>query len=141
MGPVLFADTYFFIARLWHRDPFHHKAIAWERHLLAHQLKVVTIEAVLWEFLNAFSPRATRAQAIRAYRAVYSEPSIAVIGFEAALTRAAVLLYENRGDKDWSVTDCLSFVVMNDHGLGEALTTDHHFLQAGFDALLLVDPP
>jgi len=42
----------------------------------------------------------------------------------------------HRADKDWSVTDCVSFVVMEQHGMKEALTADHHFAQAGFHALL-----
>jgi len=45
-------------------------------------------------------------------------------------------LYARRPDKSWSLTDCISFVVMTDRGLTEALTGDHHFEQAGFRALL-----
>jgi uncharacterized protein len=45
-------------------------------------------------------------------------------------------LYGTRRDKDWSLTDCISFVVMQRHGITEALTGDHHFEQAGFRALL-----
>lgn len=45
-------------------------------------------------------------------------------------------LYTQRPDKDWSLTDCISFVVMKQHGLTEALTADRHFEQAGFKALL-----
>jgi predicted nucleic acid-binding protein len=45
-------------------------------------------------------------------------------------------LYEQRPDKKWSLTDCISFVVMKDEGLQEALTGDEHFQQAGFAASL-----
>jgi hypothetical protein len=45
-------------------------------------------------------------------------------------------LYAARPDKEWSLTDCVSFLVMQDHGVTEALTADHHFEQAGFVALL-----
>ena len=45
-------------------------------------------------------------------------------------------LYRERADKEWPLTDCISFVVMQEHGLAEALTADHHFEQAGFKALL-----
>ncbi len=41
-----------------------------------------------------------------------------------------------RLDKDWSLTDCISFAVMQERSLTEALTSDHHFEQAGFTALL-----
>ena len=45
-------------------------------------------------------------------------------------------LYRRRTDKEWSLTDCISFLVMQEHGVSEALTADHHFTQAGFQALL-----
>lgn len=48
----------------------------------------------------------------------------------------AVRLYRDRADKTAGVVDCLSFVVMRRHGAGGALMTDHHFEQAGFEALL-----
>jgi len=47
-----------------------------------------------------------------------------------------LFLYSSRKDKEWTLTDCISFVVMKREGLGEALTGDHHFKQAGFTALL-----
>ena len=50
---------------------------------------------------------------------------------------AGVALYHSRTDKDWSLTDCISFVVMSQHGITGALTGDHHFEQAGFKVLLL----
>ena len=46
-------------------------------------------------------------------------------------------LFEARADKEWSLTDCISFVVMTEQRIADALTTDHHFIQAGFNALLL----
>jgi len=47
-------------------------------------------------------------------------------------------LFDSRRDKAWSLTDCISFVIMWRDGLDEALTSDHHFEQAGFRALLRV---
>jgi predicted nucleic acid-binding protein len=45
-------------------------------------------------------------------------------------------LYEGRPDKEWSLTDCISFAVMTERGVSDALTNDHHFEQAGFRILL-----
>jgi predicted nucleic acid-binding protein len=53
-----------------------------------------------------------------------------------ALHLKAIELYSQRPDKEWSLTDCVSFITMQEHGLAEALTGDHHFEQAGFVALL-----
>jgi len=44
--------------------------------------------------------------------------------------------FRQRRDKGWSLTDCISFLAMQRHGLAEALTADHHFEQAGFNILL-----
>ena len=55
---------------------------------------------------------------------------------DPALWRRGLALYRTRPDKAWSLTDCISFIVMTDHGLTDALTGDHHFEQAGFRALL-----
>jgi type I restriction enzyme R subunit len=63
-------------------------------------------------------------------------PNITVVPQTRDLFRRAVDRYENRGDKEWSLTDCASFLVMEELGIKEALAHDHHFEQAGFTALL-----
>jgi uncharacterized protein len=63
------------------------------------------------------------------------------VPFDVDMIAAATRFYEARSDKDWSLTDCLSFLVMEQRGVPRALTTDRHFRQAGFDAVLLRDPP
>ena len=56
--------------------------------------------------------------------------------FLDTVTRA-LALYRDRADKTWGMTDCISFVVMRDHNLSDALTADRHFAQAGFAPLML----
>ena len=102
--------------------------------------RIVTTEAVLWEWLNALSDTTTRAIAAEGYRRTHADSRVEVVLFEPTLNGAAVELYQSRGDKDWSLTDCLSLVVMERRDLGEALTTDHHFEQAGMKALMLSTP-
>ena len=63
-------------------------------------------------------------------------PDVQVVPANDALFDEGVQLFANRLDKEWSLTDCISFVVMEQNGLTEALTGDHHFEQAGFVALL-----
>jgi hypothetical protein len=55
---------------------------------------------------------------------------------DSQLLERAMQLMNERQDKDWSLTDCTSFIVMKDRGIHEALTADRHFEQAGFAALL-----
>ena len=61
---------------------------------------------------------------------------VSIIEPDDLLNRRGLALYDERPDQEWSLTDCISFVVMADEGIAEALTGDHHFEQAGFVALL-----
>jgi predicted nucleic acid-binding protein len=69
-------------------------------------------------------------------RGWYVAPRARVLTVDTTLLLRALSLYEQRHDKQWGLTDCISFVVMQDHHLTDALTADHHFEQAGFLALL-----
>jgi uncharacterized protein len=65
-----------------------------------------------------------------------TDPKTQVVAADAAWYERGLALYAARPDKSWSLTDCISFEVMTELGLTEALTADHHFEQAGFRALL-----
>lgn len=65
-----------------------------------------------------------------------THPTIAVVWVDEALTREAISLLQARPDKSYSLCDAVSFVLMRQHGMNEALTTDHHFEQEGFRRLL-----
>ncbi len=132
-----FADTAFWIAISSRRDQYHSQAVAWHQPVVRTANRIVTTEAVLWEWLNALSDAGTRTIAAEGYTRVHADRRIVVVPFEAELSDAAIWLYRNRADKNWSLTDCLSFVVMERHALTEALMTDRHFEQAGFKANML----
>ena len=137
---VYFADTSFWIALSSKRDQYHSQAIAWHTAVMRSGSRIVTTEAVLWEWLNALADTTTRAIAVEGYRRTHADSRVEVVPFDPELIDAATDLYRSRGDKDWSLTDCLSFVVMDRRRLAEALTTDHHFQQAGLKALVLSLP-
>lgn len=101
-------------------------------YLDAYSGSIVTTEWVLLEFADAFSSSSTKPIAIEAIKRVHRLPMFLVVGFEPAVYQAGFVLFEGRPDKDWSLTDCISFAVMSERGLSEALTADHHFEQAGF---------
>ncbi|HEY3822934.1 MAG TPA: hypothetical protein VGL82_00160 [Bryobacteraceae bacterium] len=86
---------------------------------------------------NSMARRATA----EGYRRCHQDTQIEVVPFAVDVIAAASRLYEARSDKDWSLTDCLSFLVMEQRRVSRALTTDHHFRQAGFEPVLLGDPP
>jgi predicted nucleic acid-binding protein len=135
-----FADTSFWIALSSKRDQYRSHAIAWHAIILRSGIRIVTTEAVLWEWLNALAASPTRATAAEGYRRIHADKLVEVVPFDPELNAAAIDLYRSRGDKNWSLTDCLSIVVMERLGLTEALTTDHHFAQAGMKVLMLSLP-
>jgi uncharacterized protein len=114
--------------------------MAWHATVMRSRRTIVTTEAVLWEWLNALADTTTRATAAEGYRRVHADKRVEVVPFDPELNIAAVDLYRRRVDKDWSLTDRQSVVVMKQHRLAEALTTDHHFEQAGMKALMLSAP-
>jgi hypothetical protein len=70
-----------------------------------------------------------------------TDPKVDIVPVSEPLYARALQLYCERPDKEWGLTDCVSFLVMRDRSLSEALTTDEHFQQAGFRALLREDVP
>jgi predicted nucleic acid-binding protein len=102
---------------------------------------LVTTEYVLWELLNSLSDPIDRPKVHAAVAEIQSSASWDVLPATPALFIAGIKLHHGRPDKHWSLTDCVSFVAMQQRGLSRALAFDHHFEQAGFDALLRLDPP
>ena len=93
-------------------------------------------EAVLIEVGNALAAR-DRDAAGQFIRNCYRTPNMQVVSIDTVLLARALQLYQERADKEWGLTDCISFVVMQEEGLTEAVTADQHFVQAGYRALLL----
>lgn len=88
------------------------------------------------EIGNALAKQRYRRAAIRLLQALEDDPNVEIVPVSEHLYTRAFDLYRQRLDKEWGLTDCISFVVMADQQITEALTTDGHFLQAGFRALL-----
>jgi predicted nucleic acid-binding protein len=130
----LFADAFFFVALLNPKDRAHEPARSYVEPDLDRPL--VTTTWVLVEVADAMATTARNRDAfLRLYRALRSNPAVEVVPGDDRL-ESGLDLFARRPDKAWSLTDCISFVVMADRGLAEALTGGHHFEQAGFRALL-----
>jgi len=130
---ALFADTFYFLALLNPRDQHHLHACQIPAQRTLH---IVTTRAVLLEVADAFRAQGSRALAVELLEALEADPTVTIVPLEDALFARGVALYRDRTDKAWSLTDCISFLVMQDHRLSEALTGDRHFEQAGFTRLL-----
>ena len=129
-----FADTFFYLATLNAADAGHLRAVEWSR---TYRGRTVTTAWILTEVADAICRPPERAQFHRLLELLRSDPGTESVPAHQNLFDRGAKLYASRTDKAWSLTDCISFVVMSDRGLSEALTADHHFEQAGFRALLL----
>ncbi len=132
----IFADTGYWIAVLFPGDQMHDRALAVA---VAHdEARVVTTQMVLTEVLNHFSRMGPvlRLDAAQLLEDLESNPNVEIIPQTDAQFRAAVERYASRSDQRWSLTDCASFLAMEERGITEALAYDRDFEQAGFAALL-----
>jgi uncharacterized protein len=126
---TVFADTFALIAWLNPHDEAHALVTAY---LDDFSGRLVTTEWVLMELADALSTPTARSTVVEFLQAVRADPLFDVIGYEARFYQAGFNLFAARPDKAWSLTDCISFAVMTERGLSDALTQDHHFEQAGF---------
>ena len=132
MPDRIFLDTSFVIALINERDQYHTAAEA-----LSHTFgnsELLTTGAVLLEIGNALS-KEFRVEAVSVINVLSRSARVEVIEIDSKLIEKGLAVYEKYTDKTWGLVDCISFVVMRQSGLTEALTFDRDFEQAGFTIL------
>ena len=139
MGNEVFLDTAYAIALSSSNDQYHKRALRLAKQLETANTRLVTTRAVELEIGNALSKHRYRSAAIQLLDALEADPAVGVVPLSEALYTQALSLYRERPDKEWGLIDCVSFVVMRERSITEALTADEHFQQAGFRALLKED--
>lgn len=130
---TIFADSFYYLAILSRRDARHQAAIEFSESFHG---QIVTTEWVLTEIADGLAAHDKRHGFVTLREQLAADRKITIVPATTALFERGCTLYVERPDKDWSLTDCISFVVMREHGLTDALTEDHHFEQASFVALL-----
>jgi predicted nucleic acid-binding protein len=128
-----FGDTHYFLALLNPRDQDHARAVEFGSHW---EGIIVTTRWVLAELADGLAEPPLRAVAVAFFLRLEENSFLRVLPASEDQFARGFDLYRRRADKEWSLTDCISFVAMTDEGLTEALTGDRHFEQAGFTALL-----
>ena len=129
-----FVDASYYIALVSESDQWHESA----KHLSTTFVRaMLTTDYVLVEVGNYLSAPRERQSFLQIARLIREDIVTSVIPASPQLLNAGIELFASRLDKSWSLTDCISFVVMEEQGLTEALTFDRHFLQAGFRVPLL----
>ncbi|MFO0840024.1 MAG: PIN domain-containing protein [Phycisphaerae bacterium] len=130
---MTFLDTSYLAALFMRNDQWHQAARRWTARATP---PLITTDYVILELADGLARPEWRAVFLRIRSALQSNPHVQIVAQSRALLDRGVVLYAARMDKSWSLTDCLSFVVMQDEGCTEALTADLHFAQAGFRVLL-----
>jgi len=130
---TVFADAFFFFALVNPRDAAHSAAVALAR---ARPGRLLTTAFVLIEVADGLVTTPDRSLFQEILADLEQKPGATIVPPTQDLFERGIGLYISRPDKQWSLTDCISFVVMKEHDITEALTADHHFEQAGFVALL-----
>ena len=133
---AVFADAGYWIALLNPRDQLHTKALTISNTLQGRT--ILTSQMVLTDFLNHYAAlgQPFRQRAVQVVRSLQDDPDVEIVPQTEARFTAALTLYAQRPDKEWGLTDCATFLIMQERGITEALAHDDHFYQAGFIPLL-----
>jgi len=132
----VFVDTAAWIALLNTSDRLHHQAQRMMRELEQERAHLVTTELVLVELADSLAAASIRGRTVAFVAGLRQLPILRIIPAQQSLLADAWTLYGQRADKDWGLTDCSSFVVMTREQIVRAFTSDRHFQQAGFIALM-----
>ena len=137
---TVFLDTSFVIALLNKDDPHHARAKALDDELLNDGALLILHWGIVLEIADGFARLARRAQGLRLLAKLTGEEGYELVPITESLLQEALDLYRSRVDKEWGLTDCISFVLMKQRGMTEALAADVHFNQTGFTGLLSSAP-
>ena len=130
---TVFADTSYYLALVNSLDEHHVRVCRWTGPYAG---RSVTTAWVITELANAMSQSDNRPFFLSLLRDLQSDKRVTIVPPTEALFQRGLDLYAHRIDKDWSLTDCISFLVMGDHSLTDAAALDHHFSQAGFNMVI-----
>ena len=132
----VFLDTSGLIALIHSDDQFHSTAETIWRHLVTDGTALVVTDLVLIELGDGLSRLRHRRAAIILRDRLLQMQSVELVEITRENQQRAWDLFDQRPDKEWGMTDCISIIVMQDHGIAEVFSLDRHFQQAGFQLLL-----
>lgn len=132
----LFVDTSGWLAIVNSGDALYAVASKIYRQRFVAGWHFTTHSGVMLEVGNSMSAVRSRKLAVQLKETLGTSARMNVVPVTEELYEAGWQFYAARPDKDWSIVDCISFVLMQERGLTEAFTADHHFEQAGFIKLL-----
>jgi predicted nucleic acid-binding protein len=130
---TVFADAFYYFALVNPADERHQKA---REFTAAFTGKIVTTAWIMTEVGDGLARAVNRRLFLEMISELRTDPDVLIVPPGLDLFEEGLDLYRQRPDKDWSLTDCISFAVMTQQRITHSLTGDRHFEQAGFVALL-----
>lgn len=129
----IFVDSSFYLAVFNPTDELHERAVAFARR---NRQPTLTSEYVIIEVGNALRRIPDRALFSQVIALIEADPHTLIVRATPQFLSRAIALFESRSDKEWSLVDCTSMIIMGDHEAQQVVTGDHHFQQAGFEIVL-----
>jgi predicted nucleic acid-binding protein len=130
-------DTSFILALENREDRHHGRAKQLDRELAAQGAILLLHWGILLEIGDGYARIGRRAKGAELLDKLANEEGFQITPLSQAIIEQAMALFQSRSDKEWGLTDCVSFVLMEREGITQALTADVHFRQAGFEAMLV----
>ena len=136
MPKGVFVDTVAWVALINDKDTFHKRSIEIIKQLYRQNCILITTELIILEVANELRNPIYRNRVVKYINDLKKNKNVMIIPENTEFFQKGWLLYSTRDDKEWSLTDCISFIVMQEGSITEAFTNDHHFEQAGFIKLI-----
>jgi len=131
-----FLDTSYLIALINTNDRWHKLVDYWQEEVIKNNILLITTEYILVELADGLSVLKFRYKAAQMVSLLKNIKDVNIIPASTILFDAGLALFKNRLDKEWSLTDCISMIVIHDYSIKDILSTDRHFVQAGYQVLL-----
>jgi predicted nucleic acid-binding protein len=128
----VFVDTSAFVAFMDKRDPRHKEALTAFGALQKRNIELVTTDFILDETITMVLSRAGHQKAVEVGEHILTSKALMLIWLDTAIKIKAWEYFKRHKDKNYSFTDCTSFVVMKEMKIKHYIAFDEHFRQAGF---------
>ena len=136
MIETVFVDSFAWIATINKSDNYHDICLGILEGFLNNHTKLITSNYIVVETINSLSRVEFRKTVIGFMDKLEKSPSVKIIKITDEIYNNAWMLYQQRMDKNWGITDCTSFEIMKIFNIKKAFTNDKHFEQAGYSLLV-----
>lgn len=129
---TVFLDTSFLLAASLHSDQYHEIAAEYWRQLETEKVSFLTTSYIFDETVTFLNSRGKHSKAVQVGEKLLTGVEVTLIHVDVRLFDRAWADFRRYDDKRYSLTDCVSFLVMTDYGVARAAAFDNDFVRAGF---------